>query len=108
MENVRVVNKMRTMKCRDTMNLKRLHQLLGGTLHLGRPEMLVFPTGVGCNMQVFRNGTIQILGGVPDDIANAMCREFERRTELKLPPMTISNLVMSARLKKPCLSKITQ
>ena len=70
--------------------------------------MLVFPTSVGRNMQVFRNGTIQILVGVPDDVANAMCREFERRTELmKLPPMTISNLVLSARLKKkPCLSKI--
>ena len=107
MENVRVVNKMRTMKCCDTMNLKRLHQLLGGTLHTGRPEMLVFPTSVGRNMQVFRNGTIQILGGVPDDVANTMCREFEHRTELKLPPMTISNLVLSARLKKkPCLSKI--
>ena len=107
MEDVRVVNKMCTMKCRDTINLRRLHQLLGGTLHTGRPEMLVFPTSVGRNMQVFRNGTVQILGGVADDIADAMCREFERSTHLKLPPRTISNLVMSARLKKkPCLSTI--
>ena len=71
MEDVRVVNKMYIMKYHDTLNLHRLHQLLGGTLHTGRPEMLVFPTGVGPNIQVFRNGTIQILEGVPDDIANA-------------------------------------
>ena len=102
-----MVNKMYTMKCRDTMDLHHLHRLLGGTLHTGRPEMLVFPTSVGRNMQVFRNGTIQILGGVSEDIANAMCQDFERRTRVKLPPRTISNLVMSARLKKkPCLSTI--
>ena len=102
-----MVNKMYTMKCHDTMDLRRLHQLLGGTLHTGRPEMLVFPTSVGRNMQVFRNGTIQILGGVSEDVADAMCHDFERRTHLKLPSRTISNLVMSARLKKrPCLSMI--
>ena len=78
MKNVRVVNKMRTMKCRDSMNLKRLHQLLGDTLHTRRPEMLVFPTSIGRDMQVFRNRTIQILGGMPIDVANTMCREFER------------------------------
>ena len=102
-----MVNKMYTMKCGEKLDLQHLHRLLGGTLHTGRPEMLVFPTSVGRNMQVFRNGTIQILGGVADDIADVMCREFERRTHMKLPPRTISNLVMSARLKKkPCLSNI--
>ena len=101
-----MVNKMYTMKCGEKLDLQHLHRLLGGTLHTGRPEMLVFPTSVGRNMQVFRNGTIQILGGVADDIADAMCHEFERRTHLKLPSRTISNLVMSARLKKkPCLTK---
>ena len=57
--------------------------------------MLVFPTSVGRNMQVFRNGTIQILEGVPDDIANTMCREFECQTELKLVT-TNDNLQSSA------------
>lgn len=107
MEAVRVVNKMRVMKYGDVIDLEDLHRLLGGKLHTGRPEMLVVPTSVGRNMQVFRKGTIQILGNVSDDLANAMCREFEHRTHLRLPPMTISNLVMSARLKRrPCLSRI--
>ena len=69
--------------------------------------MLVFPTTVGRNMQVFRNGTVQILGDVSDELALIMCHEFEEKTHVSLPPMTISNLVMTARLKKrPCLSTI--
>ena len=107
MESIRVVNRMRTMNCGRMINLKRLHQDLGGTLHTGRPQMLVFPTSVGRNMQVFRNGTVQILGNVTDDVALIMCHEFEEKTHKRLSPMTTSNLVMSARLKeRPCLSKI--
>ena len=101
-----MVNKMHAMKCRDCMNLKRLHQLLDGILHTGALKCLCFLQALIATC-VFHKGTIQILEGVPDDIVNTMCREFESRTKLKLPPMTISNLVLSARLKKkPCLLKI--
>ena len=108
MDSARVVNRMRTMKCGRVMNLKRLHQDLGGVLYSGRPQMLVFPTSVGRNMQVFRNGTVQILGDVSDELARIMCHEFEEKTCERLPPMTISNLVMSARLTSPdhpCLTR---
>ncbi len=107
MDNVRVVNMMRTMKTTGPIDLEGLHHTCGGKLHRGRPEMLVLPTSVGRNIQLFRNGTIQILGAVAEDAVAIMCRELIHRTHLPLSPMKISNVVMSAQLKKtPNLSII--
>ena len=107
MQNVRIVNMMRTMKATTPINLEGIHQEHGGKLLKGRPEMLVLPTAVGRNIQMFRNGTIQILGPVSQNKAEAMCHELTTRTHLQVSPMTTSNVVMSAQLmKKPCLSKI--
>ena len=108
MENVKIVNMMRTMKASTPINLEEVHGELGGKLHRGRPEMLVLPSVVvGRNIQLFRNGTIQILGAIPQKSANAMCQDLMSRSHLQISPMKVSNLVMSAQLKtKPCLSKI--
>ena len=107
MESVSVVNMMRTMKATTRIDLEGLHRELGGKLYRGRPEMLVIPTSVGKNIQMFRNGTIQILGHISQNLANFMCQELKNWTHLQISPMKISNLVMSAQLKKkPCLSTI--
>ena len=107
MEKVSVVNMMRTMKASSRIDLEGLHRECGGKLHRGRPEMLVLPTSVGRNVQLFRNGTIQILGPIPQSEAEAMCRELKTRTHLQVSPMKTSNIVMSAQLKKrPNLSTI--
>lgn len=107
MENVHTVNMMRTMKATSRIDLEGVHREQGGKLLKGRPEMLILPTSEGRNIQMFRNGTIQILGAIPQTQADAMCRELIQRTHLQVSPMTISNVVMSAQLmKRPCLSKI--
>jgi len=107
MENVRIVNMMRTMKAATPIDLEGLHQAHGGKLLKGRPEMLLLPTSTGRNIQMFRNGTIQILGAIPQNTADSMRHELMTQTHLQVSPMKTSNVVMSARLtKKPCLSKI--
>ena len=68
--------------------------------------MLVLRLSNGRNIQLFRKGTVQILGYITDDDAEDMRRELMHRCHITLSPVTVSNLVMSAQLRKnPTLPK---
>ena len=110
MENVKVINMMRSMCVTDKLNLEALHTTLGGRLYRGRPEMLLLPMSNGRNMQLFRRGTVQILGKVSQHEAEVMRRELLQRLQISTTtPLVISNLVISAQLKMThCLQKILQ
>ena len=110
MENVTVINIMRSMYVADSLNLEALHLALGGKLYRGRPEMLLLPMSNGRNIQLFRRGTVQILGRLSQCEAEAMCRELLQRLQINtMTPLVISNLVISAQLKMTqCLQKIVE
>ena len=65
----------------------------------------------GRNVQLFRRGTVQILGKLSQYEAEAMCRELLLHLQINTPiaPLVIWNLVISAQLKMSlCLQKIVQ
>lgn len=110
MENVRVINIMRSMCAHDGLDLEGLHRRLGGKLYRGRPEMLLLRMSNNRNVQLFRRGTIQILGPLRQDEAENMRRELLQCLQTTaVTPLVISNMVISAQLKKaPCLQMITE
>ena len=100
MENVRIINMMRSMHIADTLNLESLHRELGGKLYRGRPEMLLIRMSNGRNIQLFRRGTVQILGHLSQHEAEDMRRELLQRLQITTAsPLVISNMVISAQLK---------
>ena len=109
MENVTVINMMRSMRIDNKLNLESLHQKLGGKLYRGRPEMLLLRMSNGRNVQLFRRGTVQILGHVSQHVAEGMRHELLRRLQITTAgPLVISNIVISAQLKMPpCLRNMT-
>ena len=77
-------------------------------LHRGRPEMIVMKLTNKRNIQMFRGGRVQILGRVFDEEAENMRLEFitklrqiKSMQHFQATKWTISNLVMSVRLKNP-------
>ena len=106
MENLRITNIMRVMRVATTLNLENLHRQFGGKLFRGRPEMLLLRMSNGRNVQLFRRGTIQILGRLHRQQAESMRREVLQLLQLReASPLVISNIVISAQLmkKKLCL-----
>ncbi|MEL7181541.1 MAG: hypothetical protein AAFN63_17225, partial [Pseudomonadota bacterium] len=110
MENVTVINMMRLMHIDDKLNLETLHYRLGGKLYRGRPEMLLLPMSNGRNVQLFRGGTVQILGKLTQYEAESMRRELLHQLRINTTnPLVISNIVISAQLKMClCLPKMAQ
>lgn len=109
MEEPTIINLMRNMKVNCTIPLEELHHLYpeDSKLYRGRPEMLLMTMSNGRNMQAFRGGKVQILGRVSDAEAENMrlnfmtkIRQIETMRHSQVTKMTISNLVISARLKK--------
>ena len=103
---VKIINMMRTMKVDSSIDLEALHARNGGRLHRGRPEMLVLPLSNRRNVQFFRGGTVQILGNIPDDMAEWMRREVLLLLPEKasVTPLQTRNIVVSAQLtKRPSL-----
>ena len=98
------------MHVADNLNLEAIHLALGGKLYRGRPEMLLLRMSNGRNVQLFRRGTVQILGKLSQDEAESMRRELLQRLQINtMTPLVISNLVISAQLKMSlCLRKIVQ
>lgn len=101
---------MRIMYVPDTVfNLEELHRQFGGSLYLGRPEMLLLRMSNGRNVQLHRQGAIQILGRVRQQEAQAMRREVLQQLQIRnASPLVIVNIVIRAQLmkKKVCLRKI--
>ena len=62
MENMNIINMMRTMKVTMSLDLEDYHHKFGGKLHRGRSEMLLLRMRNERNVQLFRRGTIKILG----------------------------------------------
>ena len=101
MENVRITNVMRVMRVDTVLDLEQLHQQFGGKLFRGRPEMLLLRMSNGRNVQLFRRGTIQILGRLQQREAEKMRREVLQCLQLRTaPPLVITNIVISAQLTK--------
>ena len=114
MQTLRVINMMRTVRARPKvrLDLEGLHRALGGRLYQGRPEMLLVPMTNGRRIQIFRGGSVQILGRLPHAEAEAMRDELMRRLRglstpllriLRTTPLEISNLVLQARFPPPRL-----
>ena len=101
---------MRSMHATDNLNLESLHHKLGGKLYRGRPEMLLLRMSNGRNVQLFRRGTVQILGYLTQHEAESMRSELLHRLQIiTTNPLVISNMVISAQLKMTlCLRKIAQ
>ena len=90
------------------LDLEDLHRTLGGKLYSGRPEMLLLCLKNGRNVQLFRRGTVQILGRLTHDEAEEMRLDLLHRLQIVTSiPLVISNIVISAQLNKnPCLRKL--
>jgi len=96
------------MRLTKTFNLEDLHRTLGGKLYRGRPEMLLLRMSNGRSIQLFRRGTVQILGRLSQDVVEKMRHELLQRLQIVTSiPLVISNIVISAQLKKDlCLRKL--
>ena len=67
------VNIMRQMKICAPIDLERLHEdIEDSKLYRARPQMLLIRMKNGRNMQLFRNGTVQILGRISHSEAKWM------------------------------------
>ena len=118
MENIQIINIMRNMSADREIDLEEVCRTYPKhtALYLGRPEMVVMTMSNNRNMQMFRGGKIQILGCIPNVVAESMRKELivrlKRVRSMEMCHMTemiISNLVVSAQLqKKLCLRKIVK
>ena len=105
MEDLRVINIVRTMTADRSLNLELLYSNIDNSvLHTGRPEMLVIPMSNGRNLQLFRGGKVQIFGNLKHDEAEEMRLDLIKKLKKILPniqlsPIKIVNLVVSAILK---------
>ena len=118
METPRIINLMRNMNVDRRIDLEEVHQThpKSTRLYRGRPEMIVMTMSNDRNMQLFRGGKIQILGCIPNAVAESMRNELIARLKrvnsmemCQVTEMTISNMVVSAQLqKKLCLRKIVK
>lgn len=110
MENVNVINIMRSIRIADKLDLEHIHRTIGGKLYRGRPEMLILTMSNGRHVQLFRRGTVQILGRLRECEAQDMRQELLQRLQIVTTnPLLISNIVVRAQLKNPLhLQKITQ
>ena len=84
-----------------SIDLEGVHRQHGGTLHRGRPEMLVLRLSNGRNIQLFRKGTLQILGRLSNSEAEVMRQDMIRLLPHPISPLQTRNIVASAQLKNP-------
>lgn len=116
----RIVNMMRTTTLGESINLEGLHDAFPKSKYLrGRPQMVLIRLSSGRNIQVFRSGTIQLLGAISNSDAQSMKCELEKRllpilnlekrTRLiTIPNWRISNIVASIDLHQHLhLSNVT-
>ena len=104
------------MKVDQPISLEEVHRVYQDItkFHRGRPEMIVMKMTNGRNIQLFRGGTVQLLGRVFDVEAERMRAEFieklrqlEKMQNSQVTKWKLSNLVLSVQLKKTiCPQKI--
>ena len=101
-----VVNSMRQMTVTPGINLEEFHRRYGGKIYLGRPEMIVNRLTNNRNIQAFRSGRIQILGGITMGEAERMVDEFVCKLKVIQPLTQASklqtmNMVVKAKMNYP-------
>ena len=85
-----IVNVMRTMKLQTVIDLEDLHNTFPQSKYLrGRPQMVLIQLSNKRNIQVFRNGTIQLLGAISNSDAQSIKCEIEAKL---LPTLQVENL----------------
>jgi TATA-box binding protein (TBP) (component of TFIID and TFIIIB) len=104
------------MKVNQPISLEEIHRAYQNVtkFYRGRPEMIVMKMINGRNIQLFRGGTVQLLGRVSDIEAERMradliekLKQIEKMQNFQVTEWILSNLVLSVRLKKSiCLQKI--
>ena len=106
---MRTLNIFRNMTLDRRIDLESVHHHFPHltTLYRGRPEMVVMRMSNGRNLQLFRKGTVQILGPLSDSDVQLMRCELlnrlwtlPRMTLCSLSAITISNMVICAQLNK--------
>ena len=94
-----MINTMRMLRVNSPLNLEDLQKTHGGKLYPGRPEMLLLRLSNGRNVQLFRRGTIQILGSINEQDAERMRLEILHRLCLSTKtPLVTKNMVVTAQL----------
>lgn len=103
-----IVNMLRRMKLYSKITLNTLHQHIPNSkLYRGRPQMLVVKMSNGRNLQMFQNGTVQILGALSHSSAQSMRSELQRilrriwkRENCLISHLSVDNIVISTQLNK--------
>ena len=104
-ESVQVVNCMRELRLGIRIDLEEVHRLFpNAKFYRGRPQMIVVKMTCGRNLQLFASGCVQIMGNLSDSRAESMSYEIVHHLRqlyphIRMPPLTLKNLVVSARLK---------
>ena len=80
---------MRSMSIAKKLDLESLHHKIGGKLYRGRPEKLLPQMSKDRNVQLFRRGTIQVLGHLTQHEVEETQRELLQHLEI-----TSSNLLV--------------
>lgn len=100
-----LLNRMVIMDGSERINLEELHQSYKESSRLlrGRPEMVLLRLNNGKNVQIFRKGTVQILGPMSEDILMMMRVECLEKLQKLMPRFQLSamktvNLVFKATL----------
>lgn len=116
MDSPTVINIMRNMRGNQKIPLEEVHRRYPTItkLYTGRPEMLVMRMTNGRNIQMFRGGVVQLLGGMTDAKAEDMLHELLSKLQqidimqhFQVSTWTVTNLVMSVQLKTAlCLHRI--
>ena len=105
---VTVINIMRVGRLDMSIPLEECNRNIPSKLYTGRPEMLLILMSNGRNVQLFRKGTIQILGAITDQEAHDMlseCLQLLRQVRkmrtcgLLTQQLTIKNLVLKFHFK---------
>lgn len=109
MELPTIINLMRTMTIKQHVNIEEVHRAFPEEtrLYRGRPEMLLMKMSNGRNLQIFRKGTVQILGRASDEEAEGMRQQLLKRLKRvkwmqnsQVTTMTIRNMVVSVQMKR--------
>ena len=104
-EPVQVVNCMRELRLGIHIDLDKVYRLFpDAKLYRGRPQMIVVKMSCGRNLQLFPSGCVQIMGNLSESRAESMSYEIVRHLRqlyphIRMPSLTLKNLVVSARLK---------
>ena len=103
-----IINILRRIRLYTKVNLAALHQQIPNSKYYpGRPQMLVIKMSNQRNLQIFSNGTVQILGALSHSSAQSMRLELQKllrriwkREKCVMSNLTVDNMVISTQLSE--------